>query len=388
VSFASNGRGGEQLAMVAGDQLKIFDLQTNVLSAAIVLPLTNAPRQVEYIDGYFLLTETDSIRTYFSAIFDGTTWDALDFFARSHTSDNVIGTKVLRDKIWVFGSLTSEVYYDSGDADNPFVPYPGSVMHEGAVSQWAIGVQGESVIWLSQDTEGNGRISRAADYSPQPVSTYAIGYALASYATLTDFEILIYEQENHPFAVFSSTSADATWCFDAREGQWHQRSTRDAATGVDKRWRARGCCSVGSTIVVGDMTNGNLYTLDLDCFTDNAGMMVAERTAPYLSSENQWLFLDQIELGMQSGVGLNLSTAQGYDPEVLLAISRDSGHTWTNTVTTKMGKLGDYGARAVWRHLGRARSDRLAIRVRITDPVRRVLGPGLWLRVTPGSGAL
>src|SRR5881392_1526109 len=41
VSFASNGRGGEQLAIVGGGELKIFNLQTNTLSAAVALPLTN-----------------------------------------------------------------------------------------------------------------------------------------------------------------------------------------------------------------------------------------------------------------------------------------------------------------------------------------------------------
>jgi hypothetical protein len=41
VSMASNGNGGQQLAIVGGGQLKILNLLTNVLSAAVVLPLTN-----------------------------------------------------------------------------------------------------------------------------------------------------------------------------------------------------------------------------------------------------------------------------------------------------------------------------------------------------------
>ncbi len=118
VSFASNGRGGEQVAICGGGQVKILDLLTMTLSAAVVLPLTNAPVQIAFIDGYFLLLEANTIRVWFSNLEDGLIWDSLDFFARSQTSDNLVGIKVLRDKIWTFGSLTTEVFYDAGDNDN------------------------------------------------------------------------------------------------------------------------------------------------------------------------------------------------------------------------------------------------------------------------------
>src|SRR5947207_13814299 len=89
VSFASNGRGGEQLAIVGGGELKIFDLETNTLSAAVSLPLTNRPVGVVFLDGYFLVLEKDTPKVYFSALEDGLNFDALDFFARSTVSDNL-----------------------------------------------------------------------------------------------------------------------------------------------------------------------------------------------------------------------------------------------------------------------------------------------------------
>src|SRR5436190_3283467 len=95
ISFASNGRGGEQLAIVGGGELKIFDLQTNTLSAAVSLPLTNRPTVIAYLDGYFLLLERESVRLWFSALVDGTSWDALDFAARSTVSDNLVGLAIV-----------------------------------------------------------------------------------------------------------------------------------------------------------------------------------------------------------------------------------------------------------------------------------------------------
>jgi hypothetical protein len=385
VSFASNGRGGEQLVIVGGGQLKVLSLTTNVLTPAIVLPLTNAPIQIDFTDGFFLLVEANTIRVWFSALEDGTLWDALDFFAVSLTSSNVIGIKVMRDRVWVYQSQTAMIYYDSGDADNPFVPYPGSVMQEGAISPWSIIVVGEAIFWAGQDNQGRNRFVMATDYSPVVISTPPISFALASYPTTTDIEVLGYEEEGHPFVIWTCPHG-STWAYDVREKMWHERYGWDPVAGVRTRWRARGSCATDVGIIVGDFANGNIYTLDLDTFTDNGTTIQRLRRAPYLSAENQWLFLDRFELGIQAGVGL--STGQGSAPVLMLSLSRDSGNTWSPPTTASMGAQGEYGARAIWRKLGRARADRLVLEVTQTDPVRAVWGPGAWLKARPGSGQL
>lgn len=392
VSMACNGRGGEQLVIVGGGQLKVLTITTRVLSAAIVLPLTKAPVQVDYMDGYFLLSEADSIKVYFSALEDGTGWDALDFFAVSLTSSNVVGIKVMRDRLWVFQSLTSLVYYDSGDADNPFVPYPGSVMEEGAVTPWAILNINDTMYWLAQDSQGTNRIVAATDYSPSPITTPAVSSAIASYTTTTDCEAMAYSQEGHDKGIWTFPSGDSaiaaaeSWCYDVSTGQWHQVQGFDEAQGAFVRWRARGCGASGKLVIVGDYLTGTMYTLDLDTFEDNGTTIKRLRRAPYLSAENQWIFLDRLELGIQSGVGLQ--AGQGSDPMLMLSLSRDGGHTYDDPITAPMGGVGEYGEAAIWYQLGRSRADRLVIEVSQTDPVRTVWGPGVWVKVRPGTGAL
>lgn len=393
VTYASNGRGGEQVAIVGGNQLKVLTLTTMSLSAVITLPLTDAPVMIAFLDGYGLLLEANTVRVWFSALEDFTSWSALDFFARSQVSDNLVGLKVLRDKIWTFGTLTTEVFYDSGDLLNPFVPFPGSIMQEGLVSPWAVGVQGEALLWMSQDNEGRGRVVSAVDFAPTRISTPALDYALASYPTLTDAEILVYEKEGHAFACWSLPTAGVTWCYDARESSvrqepiWHQRDTFDDALALSSAWGARGVCSTDAGILVGDRHTGAISLLDLNIYTDASGNPIRRtRTAPYVSAENQWLFLDQIELGMQAGVGI--PAGQGSAPLVMAEISRDGGHSFDPPMTASLGALGAYLEPAIWYQCGRVRSDRFVLRVTQSDPIKTVWGPGLWLRVTPGSGQL
>ena len=101
----------------------------------------------------------------------------------------------------------------------------------------------------------------------------------------------------------------------------------------------------------------------------------------------QWLFLNEIQLLAQAGVGLS-GSGQGSNPQAQLEISRDGAQTWINCGMASLGRLGEYTARTIWRRLGRVRADLFVVRVTQTDPVQRAWGPGLWLDVESGTGQL
>ena len=389
VSFASNGRGGEQLAICGGGEVKVIDLTTMTLGSAVTLPLTNAPSMIDFIDGYGLVLEADTVKVYFSALEDLESWDALDFFARNQTSDNFVALKVVRDRIWVMGSETTEIYYDSGAADVPFVPYPGAILYEGIVGAWAWASDGESLFWLAQNNQGRAYMVQAQPGQSKHISTDAIDFALAQAPRLEDTETLAYAQEGHmhlTWIVPTACNCGRAYTWDTKEQLWHERSSWDQTQAQFYRWRARGVASTDQGIIVGDYADGNVYALDLDTFTENGALIRRVRRAPYASSENQIGFLDQIELGAQVGIGL--SSGQGSSPTVMARVSRDGNQTWTPYLTASLGRIGEYTNRVTWRHLGRVRMDRFGFEVSITDPVRVVFGPGLWLRITQGTGQL
>lgn len=386
VSFSTNGRGGEQLALVSNGQLFILKLTTNVFTGPIVLPLTNAAVVLGFLDGYFLLLEKNTIRVWFSALEDGTTWDALDFFARSASGDNLVGMLVIGDRVWCFGTRTTNQFYDSGDANTPFLPYPGSLINIGAISAYAMLQQGGAAVWLAQDAQGSASVVEASGPSPTILSTPAVDFALGQYSTVNDCEVLGYELEGHSMLAFTFPTADVTWVFDQRESAWHKELDWDVPTGTYHRWVARGQCQANGQVIVGDVATGNLYAVDLNTFTVNGRVKRWVRRSPYLGTENQIVFIDAIEAGMQPGVGL--STGNGNAPTVTLALSKDFGQTWGPRLSRSVGAIGKTLNRAIWNRLGRARLDRLVIELSGMDPVRTAIGPGLWLRVTQGSGQL
>lgn len=387
VFFCSNGEGGDQIGIVGGGELKVYDTVALTLSVAIVLPFAD-PGAMVFIDGYGVINQLDSPVVWFSALEDFTSWDALDFFTRSGTADNVVGLAVSKSRVWVLGEQTTTLFYDSGDSDTPFLPFPESVTQWGLVNRFCVWTDGDIVTWLARKAQGTPQVVRAvADPSPSVVSTPPIDLLLASVDCSTA-EMGGYSQAGHTFACLTvpQLSGANTLVFDATENLWQKRAGWDTGLGDWVRWRSRGLVVVGGDVYAGDYQTGDLYSLDLDVYDDDGDILRRLRRAPYLSSDNQFVFIDQIELGMQAGVGV--PSGQGSDPVVTLRISRDGAHSWDDAGFGALGPIGDYDARCYWAMLGRSRSDRLVLEVSQTDPVKCVWGPGLYIRFTKGTGQL
>jgi hypothetical protein len=386
VSYASNGRGGEQIAIVGGGELHVLDTQTMALGAAVGLPFDD-PVMVVFMDGYFLINQRDSPVVWFSALEDGESWDALDFFTRSGTADNIVGIGQSKSSVRAFGEASTTMFYNSGDADTPFIPYPGTSTEIGCASPWSIQKRGDVFTWVAKGPKIGPCVAKAAGGTePAFISTPPIAKFLRECSTLDTLESLTYEQDGHAFYVLTcpgSPEAVQTLVWDDVENLWHKRAGWDATNGVFTAWRAAGCAVVDGRVLVGDRENDALYEVDRATYADATGILVSERVIAYVADGPAWVCVDQVELLAEVGVGL--TTGQGVNPLADLWVSRDAGKTWIFAGSRSVGALGAYGARAVWRGLGRVRADRLLFKVRMSDPVFRAW-TGLDMKASSAAG--
>ncbi len=115
-------------------------------------------------------------------------------------------------------------------------------------------------------------------------------------------------------------------------------------------------------ILVAEFTQGFLVTQASDQLTTESGdgfepLVTVDATEPY-----------------PDGYALCTTAypeAPGYTPQAMLRWSDDGGHTWSNEHWVSMGRIGEYGTRAIWRRLGMT----LKLRDRVyevsgTDPVK------------------
>lgn len=375
VSIADNGT---QIMIVDGTHGYIVSLVTGVLTQITSASFPGA-NTVTFQDGYFICNNPGTGQFFWSNLYDGFTWDALNFITAEGSPDATVAVVSQKRQIWVFGSKTVEVFWDSG-ADTTFSRIDGAFIEYGCASGASVQKFTDTLLWLGFNGTGQGIVWQTAGYQAKRVSNHGVELALQACSDLTQATSWTYQQDGHAFYVLNHPDLNSSWVFDVSTGQWHERAAL-AADGTFYRDRAN-CYDFGfNAYVVGDYANGNLYALDKAVFSDNGNPLVRLRRAPHLSADGRRIFFHKFQLMCRVGSGLDGAVTYASDPQVELRYSDDFGHTWGNAQRRSLGALGNYAARVIWRRLGQARNR--VFEVRISDPVEVVL-LGAELDAMPG----
>jgi hypothetical protein len=383
VSIADSGT---QIFLACNPDAYVYTESTNTF-VKITDPDFPGAVTVCYIDGYFAFNQPDSQIIWVTDILDGTAINPLAFAAAESSPDQVIAVVNNNREVWVFGQGTTEVWYDAATTPFPLAPIQGAYNEIGCLAPFSIAKLDNSLFWLGSDPRGYGIVYRNQGYTGKRVSTHAVEYAIQQYGDISDAEAYTYQEEGHAFYVLNFPSANATWVYDVATNAWHERASWNNGSFV----RHRGQCQMNfnSLTIVGDYENGNIYSLDLNVYSDNGAVQKWLRSwRPLPANQNNMKRTAQhtLQLDCQSGVGLNLG--QGSDPQVMLRWSDDGGHTWSSEHWISMGKIGEYGYRAIWRRLGMTTKLRDRIyEVSGTDPNKVVIvGAELFLSGTNTNG--
>ena len=327
---------------------------------------------VAYLDGYFVFNEVGSQKIWVTALLDGTSVDPLDFASAEGSPDGVVGIIVDHRELWVFGTNSTEVWYDAGNAGFPFAPIQGAFSEIGCASRSTIAKMDNTVFWLSSDARGHGIVYRAKGYTGERISTHAVEWQIQQYGDISDAIAYTYQQDGHAFYVLTFPTAGATWVYDVATQSWHERAGFNESTGLFTRHRSNCQAFFNNLTIVGDYDTGAIYSFDLDIYADNGSTqkwLRSWRAMPTGANNLKRTAQHSLQLDCETGVGL--VSGQGSDPQVMLRWSDDAGHTWSNEHWVSIGAIGAYGQRAIWRRLGMT----MKLRDRVyeisgTDPVK------------------
>ena len=323
---------------------------------------------VTFQDGYFIVTHTDTGEIYISGLYDGNSWNILDYaVAEADPDPALIVISNARD-LWIFGAKTAEVFYNSGNPDFPFERISGAIVEIGIqAAASAVKING-IIYWLSTED----RIVRTRGYQYETISTPHIDYQISTYSVTEDAKGFTYQMLGHIFYVIVFPTEGKTWVFDVTTSFWHEWQSFEDNDDDRINWsrhRANCITKFGEKYMVGDYNNGKIYELDINTFTDDLNEIQRIRTTPVVHKDMRNVIWHRLEIDFESGIGL--ATGQGSDPKVTLEWSDDGGHTWSNKHLASLGKIGEYKTRVVWRRLGKSRER--VLRVIVTDPVKVVM---------------
>lgn len=346
---------------------------------------------VAYLDTQFIFNEPNSQRLWSVDTINPANgdyiyplvFDPLFFSSADGSPDGVVAVNADHRQLWVFGTDSTEVWYNAGLSNFPLTPIQGAFNEIGCVAAYSVAKLDNTLFWLGTDARGQGIVYKANGYAALRVSTHAIEYAIAQYGNIADALAYTYQQEGHAFYVLTFPSANATWVYDVSTQAWHERAGFD--NGEFTRHRSNCQCNFGGNIIVGDFENGNIYTFDLDVYADNGNIqkwLRSWRALPTGQNNLKRTAQHSLQLDCETGVGIN--NGQGSTPEAMLRWSDDGGHTWSNEHWREMGAIGQFGYRTIWRRLGMTQKIRDRVyEVSGTDPVKiAIMGAELLISPT------
>jgi hypothetical protein len=362
---------------------------------------------VDIVDNYFVYnnpgTQQWGASDLLSPISNG-----LSYALKDVAPDELVSIIVDHREVYLLGEQSSEVWIDVGAVPFPFQRIPGTSTQHGIVAVYSVARLGNSFAYLSHNNRGQGMVMQMNGYSPQRISTHAVENTLVN-QYIDDAVAWTYQLEGHECYVISFPTLDLTWVYDSTTQMWHKWLYTDVYN-IYHRHRGNCCAVFQGMVLVGDYSNGKIYELDRNNYTDDGQEVRRLRRAPHLVTDLQRQYFDEFQIQFQPGVGttgLSVATASIYIkspyiiypdaslvigaqdnvilgiqntinptdtttyPQAMLRWSNDGGSTWSREYWVTIGQMGRYKNRAIWRRLGMAR-DRV-FEVVVTDPVKAVI---------------
>jgi hypothetical protein len=357
---------GTQIAIVDGTSYYVYTMATNTF-VTVTANLVGTPIDITFQDGYGILSYADG-KFQITASYDFTTLDALDFATAESNPDRLVRGIADHGEIVLLGSETVEFWGNTGGQDFPYSNQRGSTLEFGLAAASSLVKYNDSLAGVFKNKMGQVQVMMLAGHAIKPLSTQEHSDIINSYTTVSDATAFSYMLGGHPMLQVNFPSAGKSWLHDASTGLWSKLES--GLNGA--RHRAEIHTDFLSKPRVSDYENGNVYTLDPDVYTDNGTAIKRRIRTKHLLSNYDRMVVHKLQVDFETGVGI--ATGQGSDPQVMLRISRDNGHTWGNELWTSMGAIGKYLTRAIWRRLGAARD--WVLEFTITDPVKVVITGG------------
>lgn len=375
VTLTNQGRvgisdNGSQVIIVDGTAGYLFNIDstgfpTGSLAVIASAGFPNGATVVDFLNGYFLVDNPNATpqgRFNWSKQYDGTQWNSLDFATAESNPDPLVNLIVNFGQLFLFGSVTTEVWTASGDTAI-FRRVGAAGIEWGLAAKWSIDKYStNSLIFLGKNKLGKTQLVTMQGYTVTPIASPDLTNALnkRNPATATGFS---YALDAHSF--YQINFPDLSMLYDDASN-----SITQVQYGTSGRHLAEMMVELNNTLYVTDYSTGQLYKFLPDCYTDNGNPIIRTVQSKHLFSASNMITLNELYLDMESGVGLD-GGVQGSNPQVMCQWSKDGGRTWGNQIWQSFGANGAYQQRAVWRNLGRARD--FVLRFQISDPVKVVI---------------
>ena len=316
---------GVQLAIVA--ELKSYFYDTITLGVSeIADPNFEQAGTVASLNSYDIFGIVGTGR-YRWRLVNSASFGANDFATAEAESDNIRAIRKVGNECALLGDNSLEWIYATGDTGaDAFARTSVAAKPIGCVARDTALVVDGGLTWVGRDgTAGGVSVYRAEGYEPRKISNPQVDGYLESVSDLTTLTSFTYQQRGHLFYVLTSPD-EWTVAYDVSTSQWAYRKSGLYSMGADSTggWDAVTFALNGSKQIVG-ASDGNLYELQADTFTESGSGIIREVTTPQFHRGGRRMFFHRVEVDIEAGV--SLTSGQGSDAKVMMCVSFDGGKT-------------------------------------------------------------
>jgi len=367
VAMANNG---VQLIIGTGSSGYIYTYSTSTLSIISSSGFPQSTTSIVFMNGFFVAQNPGTGQFFVSDVYDGTTWDPLQFATAETTPDDLLVVSALHGDLVLWCQHHTEFWQDNGGSPMPFAQLVGTAQDWGLAAVNSVAYFNNTLAFLAQNVQGQVQIMALNGYAPQRISNHNIENIINSFAVTSDAIALSYITDGHPMYQITFPSANRSFLYEGINNIWSE-----VQTGVSPQ--ARHAANIGVSFAgaycFSDSTTGNIYQFDNTVYTDNGTPIKRELDSMHIENQGNILGIDELWLDFELGQGLQIG--QGSNPQIMLQVSKDNGNTFGNERWTSIGKVGQYGGpRAIYRRFGQSRD--FVFKIRMTDPVPFILVRG------------
>lgn len=354
---------GTQIIIVDGTAGYTFTISGASFATISDGNFPNGATTVTFLDSYFIVEKPNSAEFHLSQLLDGTNWTPNTFSTADSNPDNLVRVYSDQGILQLFGTVTTEFWANNQTGSFTYSRIGTTTLEWGLGAKWSLAKFDMGVVFLAVNRLGEMQIIQLAGTTPKRISNSEVENAINSYASVSAATAFTYLQDGHPFYQINFTASNVSWLYDGSNGSWSQRTTNYGRHAAEIGFQFLG------QPYVSDYNIGTIYKLDKTAYTDNGTPIIRKFIGRHTFTNLNRLSCRLLQVDFEPGVGL--VTGQGNDPQAMLRISRDGGHTFGSQHWVTIGQIGMYLSRAIWRNLGRARD--FIFELSISDPVKIVI---------------
>lgn len=377
---------GIQIGIVDGVRGYSYTIASGTL-AVIGNSFPAGSSSITCLDSFAVAQVPASRFFYVSTVLDLTTsgWATIIKGTKENTSDPLVAVDALNGMLILWGSQSMEFWQDVGASPMPFTRINGASQTWGLAAKSSRALLANTMIFLGQNPQGGVQVLMLQGYTPTRVSTPDVEAIIAGFTVYTDAVSLTYLQNGHSFYQLTFPNAGRSFLFDATTppGFWSE-----VQTGVSLQARHKGNLGIAFNTknYISDATTGNVYQLNATLFTENGAAIKRQVASRHVRDNGNEFSIGEIYLLVDTGDELGKTTHLGRTPQIVLQVSKDSGHTFGPERLASLGNTGQYKyPRARWNRLGSSRD--FVFLWTVTDPIDFVIMQGVAQPI-PGTEIL